>query len=307
MNASLLAGLAPITKRVVPFVAAVAIGGAGLGYAVHEHRAAEVSAMQAQTLSTQNKQMATELSATNYQVDSLVARVNTLETSKQAKPSPAVRGGEAAHSSGIRGRRIGVEDSRFNKLQSQVDAQGKEIAQTENDLAGTRTELTGSIARTHDELVTLEKKGERKYFEFDLVSSGPWFMRSKQWKREGPLSMSLNKANVRHQYADLSLMVDDRDLTQKHVNLYQPVMYYGPDNHQPVEIVINAISKDHIHGYVSAPKYQASELAALSVDQPDNGAVSSQLASGQQPQLHQRQKLSISDNDIVQASGTNQQ
>lgn len=307
MDASLLAGLAPITKRVVPFVAAIAIGGAGLGYAVHEHHAAQLSALQAQTLSTQNKQMATELSATNYQVNSLVDRVNTLENSRETKPNPAVREGEAAHSRRIRTHRIGVEDSRFNKLQSQVDAQGKEIAQTQNDLTSARTELGGSIARNHDELVTLEKKGERNYFEFDLVSSSQWFVKSRQWKREGPLSMSLNKANVRHQYADLSLMVDDRNLTQKHVNLFQPVMYYEPDSHQPVEIVINAISKNHIHGYVSAPKYQESELAALSADQGNNAAGQSQPANGQQPQLQQRQKLTISDSDIVQPSGTNQQ
>ena len=295
MDASLLTGLAPITKRVAPFLAGIAIAGAGLGYAAHEHHAAQLSATQAQTLSAQNKQMATELSATNYQVDSLVSKVNTLETSEQAKPSPTVHEGDAAHSRKVRNHRIGVEDSRYNKLQSQVDAQGKEIAQTESDLVGTRTELTGSIARTHNELVTLEKKGERNYFEFDLV-------KSKEFKREGPLSLRLRKANEKHQYADLMLIVDDRNLTQKHVNLDQPVMYYQPDSHQPMEVVINNISKNHIHGYISAPKYQASELAVLSADQSTNAASQNQPANAQQP----RKKLTISDNDIVQPSGTNQ-
>ena len=30
---------------------------------------------------------------------------------------------------------------------------------------------------------------------------------------------------------------------------------------QAVELVINSITKDHVHGYISAPKYKASELA----------------------------------------------
>lgn len=49
--------------------------------------------------------------------------------------------------------------------------------------------------------------------------------------------------------------MDDRNLSQKHVNLYQPVMFNTPDSPQPVEVVINDIGKDHIHGYASAPKY----------------------------------------------------
>ena len=47
----------------------------------------------------------------------------------------------------------------------------KAIDATRQDLAGTRTELSGSIASTHEELIALERKGERKYYEFDLDKS----------------------------------------------------------------------------------------------------------------------------------------
>jgi hypothetical protein len=149
-------------------------------------------------------------------------------------------------------------------MQSQLDAQNKaiedtrsQLASTQGDLNNTRTELTGSIAHTHDELVLLQKKGERNYYEFDLS-------KAKQFQHDGPFGVRLKKANIKHQYADLELMVDDRTLSQKHVNLYQPVMFYVPDSGQPVEIVINSITKDHIHGYVSAPRYRQSELASMS-------------------------------------------
>jgi predicted carbohydrate-binding protein with CBM5 and CBM33 domain len=71
-------------------------------------------------------------------------------------------------------------------------------------------------------------------------------------------------------------MVDDRNLSQKHVNLYQPVMFYTPDTPQAVEVLINNISKDHIHGYVSAPKYRQSELVSMS-----NAAANAVPGSGQ--------------------------
>jgi hypothetical protein len=127
----------------------------------------------------------------------------------------------------------------------------------------------------------LRKKGERNYYEFDLQKSKSGLFSfasgcTSQFKREGPVSLCLRKADSKRGYADLQLMVDDRNLSQKHVNLYQPVMYYQPEMVQPVEIVINQIDKDHIHGYVSAPKYKPSELAA-------SGAAPSAQSTGDQP------------------------
>ena len=263
--------------RVAACAAIVVVGGAAGGYAVHEHNAAK-------TLAVQNEQMTAALIADRNSLNDLTAKVNALvarsETSP-AQPAPATPAAPAAtakRSAATPKRRS--EDPRLKKLQSQIDAQGKEIEETRNnlastqgDLVNTRTELTGSIARTHDELVVLEKKGERNYYEFDLE-------KSKQFEREGPFGIRLKKANTKHQYADLELMVDDRNLSQKHVNLYQPVMFYTPDSPQAVEVVINDITKDHIHGYVSAPKYSKSELLSMS-NANANGTSGSGQGAGQ--------------------------
>ena len=212
--------------------------------------------------------MSAQLAATHSELDALSAKVNALSTSVE-KPAPAPTGPSVGHRTISRQHRSSAQDARFNKIQAQLDAQGKAIDEARNDLSSTRTELNGSIARTHDELVVLEKKGERSYFEFDLQKSKSGLFSfasgcTSQLKREGPISLCLRKADTKHGYADLQLMVDDRNLTQKHVNLYQPAMYYQPDTQQPVEIVINNITKDHIHGYISAPKYRKSELTLAS-------------------------------------------
>ena len=237
-------------------VAMLGLGGLGI-YAEHEHRAAAQA-------TTQTEQMSAALSSTRSEIDQLNSKINTLNSlvaasSEQQQAAPA-RVVAVAPKAAVHRK---PEDSRYKKLQSQVDAQGKAIDETRNALAGTqtdlsntRTELSGSIARTHDELVLLQKKGERNYYEFDVA-------KSKQFNFDGPVGVRLKKANVKHDYADLELMIDDRSLTQKHVNIYQPVMFYTPDIPQPIELVINSITKDHIRGYISSPKYRQSELASM--------------------------------------------
>jgi hypothetical protein len=275
------------TKKIALTAAAVVLGGSLGGYAIHEHNTA-------QDLTAKNQQTTAQLNDTKKELNDLTSKVNLLVARADTQPAaPAPDTVPAARSARPSAPRpaAGVHrpDSRYKKLQDQLDAQGKAIQDTQNALAGTqgdlvntRTELTGSIAHTHDELVLLEKKGERNYAEFDIS-------KSKDFQHKGPLGIRLKKANVKHQYADLELIVDDRNLSQKHINLYQPAMFYIPDSPQPVEIVINGISKDHIHGYISSSKYGKSELASMqaandaasapAAQNPDSGPVATATAA----------------------------
>jgi hypothetical protein len=64
-------------------------------------------------------------------------------------------------------------------------------------------------------------------------------------------------------------------------------MFYPDAEHQPLELVINSINKNHIHGYISAPKYRASELTATSGN-PEAQPSSETANAGSQPQLRRR-------------------
>ena len=269
-------------KPVVLFAGVLAMGGALGGYAIHEHNSA-------QKLAADNMQTTAVLNQTQHQVSDLTAKVNELVSLNQAQRAAQIAAAKPAAGTRSRAARRSKEDPRFKKLQSQLDEQGKVIEQTRNDLAGTqgdlvstRTELSGSIAHTHDELVVLQKRGERNYAEFDIS-------KSKEFKHTGPIAIRLKKANDKHQFADLEMLVDDRNLSQKHVNLYQPLMFSTPDNPQPVEIVINNISKDHIHGYVAASKYKQSELASMASN--GENATNGTPSSGSQPPA--RKKLPL--------------
>jgi hypothetical protein len=157
--------------------------------------------------------------------------------------------------------RLRMLQSDVNDQQTRLQATQAEIARTRTDLEGnlnsTRNELNGSIARTHEELVALEKRGERNYFEFDAA-------KSKQFVHAGPLNLTLSKTDTKHANVDLMLMVNDQQISKKGVNLYEPVWIYETQDTQPVQVVINKIEKNWAHGYVSAPKYSRAELGAVS-------------------------------------------
>ncbi len=268
-------------KGVVSLVTAIVIGIGGFSYAVYEHHSAQNLASRNQQVTAQLKSTQGQLTATDSQLNVLAAKVNDLEAARQ-KPSPdTYAGGAARHRTVVRRLRVNPYDARFRKMQSQLDAQGQEINQTRSDLAGAQTTLGSGIAKNHDQLVALARKGERNYFEFDIL-------KSREYQREGPLSVRLTKANVKHQFANLILLVDDRNLTQKHVNLDQPVMFYTPDSPRPVEVVINSITKNHIHGYVSAPKYKSSELAAMANGQSSQVAAVATTNQNGDPTLKER-------------------
>jgi outer membrane murein-binding lipoprotein Lpp len=239
-------------------------------YALHQRSLARQNA-------EQKAQMQTALQQTQAQVAALTTKIDAVRQQQAAQPMTVV-----VHEPSAPARRAAAvrkaEDARWKRFQTQLDEQGRAIESARTDLASTRTDLSGSIARTHDELVVLQKRGERNYYEFDLA-------KSKQFARNGPIGISLRKANTKHQYADLELMVDDVSLSRKHVNLYEPVMFYAADAAQPAELVINSITKDHIRGYISEPKYPKADLAALSNTAQPNTSSSAETTTDQRKRL----------------------
>jgi len=247
-------------------------------YAFHEHNLSK-------QLAAQNSAATSALTATRDQVSALTARLHAMSAERAAQQPaahlPVYRKPMAAAS-----MRHRIEDPRWKKMQGQLDEQAKQIDATRQDLSSARTELQGSIATTHDELVLLEKKGERSYFEFDLDKSG-------QFTREGPVGVRLHKANTKHEYADLEMLVDDFKVSKKHVNIYEPVVFYAADSKVPVELVINSISKNHIHGYVSEPKYKGADLEAMAKSSANNAVTNNPTDPNAKPSPAVRQRLDM--------------
>jgi DNA-binding protein YbaB len=258
-----------------------ATAGASLFYFVREHRQARDLAATNQALTANLAQMQNQLQALSEKFNALTATspapAATRSMSVSSTPhamSKRVHARAAAHQLASRRK---PDDPRFNQMQQQLSDQQKQLASTREDmektrndfdgklnstrtdldgkLTSTRDELNGSIARTHDQLVALEKRGERNYYEFKLD-------KSKNFQRVGPISLALRKVNYKHKSYNLSLMVDDFKLDKKNINLYEPVWITLTDRPQPVELVVNRVSKDQVTGYLSESKYKKSELSA---------------------------------------------
>ena len=225
-----------------------------------------------------------DLNATNQGLSSSVAQLKSemqVMADKLSQPPPPPQPArivsESASGPSPRPRTPAraTVDPRFRQMQARLADQEKQLSSTREDLnktrddlqgkldstrdelsgslASTKDELNSSIGRTHDDVVALQKRGERNYYEFQLT-------KSKEFKRVGPLSLSLRKANTKRKSYDLALFVDDNQMQKKSINLFEPIWINLDDRPQPVQLVVNQISKDQIQGYISEPKYKKSEL-----------------------------------------------
>jgi hypothetical protein len=264
-------------------VALVAVTGVALGYGYRQQiRVGHLTAQETMAKAT--------ISQMQGQLDNLTAKLNDLTAAQEAANERAQKArrteklnGATAHAAAKRGAPAG---KRYKQLQAQLEEQQKQLKETqelvaknrtdlEGNLSSTRDELNGSIAKTHEELVALAKRGERSYFEFELT-------KSKQFQRVGPVTLSLRKADTKHKSYDVEMMVDDNQLSKKKVNLYEPIWIHVENESQPVQIVVNRVEKNLVHGYVSAPKYKPSELSAVG-----SASVTPVAAHPEEPDLNQ--------------------
>ena len=256
-------------------------------YAIHQRTMARELAAQSLTSTQAMAQLQTQVNQLNAQLQAMqhAAQAETpasvpadttaeaAETKTLSEPTPpateaaAVPAPKPAHAPAVKHHAVKHHpktDKRYDQLQAQLSEQQKALQSTQQqvekyraDLEGSiqasHDELSGTIAKNHDELVALEKKGERNYSEFDIS-------KSKQFQRVGPISLSLRKADAKHKSYDLTMIVDDNQLSKKKVDLYEPITLHTESGGQPVQIVVNRVEKNEVHGYVSWAKYKSYEL-----------------------------------------------
>ncbi|HUA98215.1 MAG TPA: hypothetical protein VMA34_07810 [Terracidiphilus sp.] len=125
-----------------------------------------------------------------------------------------------------------------------------DLANTENQLQSMRGDLTGAntlIARNHDELVELEHRGDRSYYEFTLDKG--------RKKPVGTVSLELRKADPKRSRFTLYIYADDKRYEKKDRNTNEPLQFYSGRTPMLFEIVVNNInSKNQVSGYLSTPK-----------------------------------------------------
>jgi hypothetical protein len=239
-------------RWLIDFILVLAVVVLAFGYGYRQH-------LKVRHLAAQESVANATIDDLQQQLSNVTDKLNNMAAAQQ------VGVGTGAQSTRKQTAKTAAVDKRYKQLQMQLTEQQRRLKETQDlvaknqrelewSLNATRDELNGSIAKTHEEVVALAKRGERSYFEFDLA-------KSKEFQRFGPLPLSLRKADPKHNSFDMAMIVDDNPLMKKKVNLYEPIWIHTENQSQPVQVVVNRITKDLVHGYVSAPKYKPSELA----------------------------------------------
>jgi len=145
-------------------------------------------------------------------------------------------------------------------VDTKVTAVSSNLDKTISDLNMAKSELGTLIARNHDEIDLLRRKGERDYFEFTIVGKN-------KAQKVGNVTIELKGTNEKKNRANQIVTVEDKRFEDKNRATNQPLIFYVGGSHQAEELVINKIGKNQISGYISVPK--------VTSDQPTTSASSS--------------------------------
>jgi DNA anti-recombination protein RmuC len=154
-------------------------------------------------------------------------------------------------------QQVNAVASDVSSVKTDVGGVKTDLGKTQTDLATTISQLmavkgdlssTNSvIARNHDELVLLEHKGDRNYYEFTLTKGVK--------KPVGTVSLELKKTDPKKNKFTLNILADDKNYEKKDRNVNEPLQFYSGKDPMLFEIVVNSISsKNTISGYLTTPK-----------------------------------------------------
>ncbi len=138
-------------------------------------------------------------------------------------------------------------NTKFGTLSGDIAGTKKDLEATKEALTGTKGELSGAIARTHDELVALAHKTDRDYYEFHLNAKN-----AKQ--RMGSVTIQLLRTNTKKNLYTTYLFFDDKRTLRKDEAIDSPVYFYVQGAPTALELVVNKLGKNAIAGYISTPK-----------------------------------------------------
>src|SRR5262249_6406455 len=163
-------------------------------------------------------------------------------------------------------------EEKIGAVATEVGGAKKDIEAAKSDLEATKGKLerslgdmnvmSGLIARNHDDLEDLRRRGERNYYEFTLT-------KSKAPQRVGPIQLHLAKTDAKKSKYTMTVFADDREIEKKDRTSGEPVQFYvGGARSAPYEIVVFKVAKDQITGYLSTPKEGGAAAAPASAAKP---------------------------------------
>ncbi len=260
---------APAARAVVApawLIAILVVLGLLLGYVAYAQHSARVELTQQLAEANQNlNTLADRATAMEENYGDLKAEfdvtreklgVTEQELSRARSAAKQIREEQQRTASQL-GTQIEQQQAQLGSLSGEVGAVKGDVAATREQLEQTQLTLqrtvgdlglqSGLIARNHEELAELKRRGERDYFEFDI-------RKSKQYTRVGMVSVRLNKTDTKRQRFTVTLLDSDKQIEKKDKTLLEPVQFYLQGTRHLLEMVVYEVNKDRVVGYLSVPK-----------------------------------------------------
>ena len=168
---------------------------------------------------------------------------------------------------------IRVVSGKAGEVQQGVDEVRTDVQAMQSDAEKTRVQLneTGAMLRsTHNHVMDLDgqvsgnaagienlrKLGERERIGFALKKTD-------RMQRVGGIYLRLKNTSPKNNRFTLEVMADDKKVEQRKKHVHEAMRFYLPGSAQPYEIVITAVRKDQVNGYVSRAKLHANRIATM--------------------------------------------
>ena len=223
----------------------------------------ETSTVTSQTAKRHLDSLKDELETTRRQANSMATQAKT-EASKHAEQLAAqIEAEQKKQQEQVASQLSQVKqsaDTQFAAVNTDVTGVKSQLGTTQAELQKTVADLkrvtgdlgvqSGYIATNGKEIAALKRLVERNIVEFNLA-------KSKQPQRVGDISLTLKKADPKHNKYTIEVLADDKATEKKDRTINEPVQFYvAKGGRLPYEIVVNHVSKDTIVGYLSTPKEQ---------------------------------------------------
>jgi hypothetical protein len=143
----------------------------------------------------------------------------------------------------------------FNKLGTDVSGVKTDLDATKNNLQMARGEFGTLIAKNHDEIEELRRRGDRDYYEFTIDKKN-------DRQKVGDLMVELRGVNAKKNLFTVAIFVDDARYEKRNRSANEPVYFFVHGSRAPLEFTVNSIGKDKISGYLSVPKINTAHAQA---------------------------------------------
>ena len=178
----------------------------------------------------------------------MAARAAELQRSQQASAAQLAEQ-EKKDVSAVSGE-VGNVKTDVGGVKTDLGTTKASLEETKAQLQHTMGDLgvqSGLIANTRGDLEVLKHKGDRQYYEFNLLQGA-------KAQAISTVKLQLKKTDPKHGKYTLDVTADDKTIQKKDRNQNEPVQFYTGRDHMLYELVVWTVDKKKITGYLSTPK-----------------------------------------------------